>query len=505
VKKEHLEPQMNTDEHRSSVRLFRSPRWTERLASARTICVHLCSSVVATIFVSSCAVGPNYEKPEVATPAQFKETEGWVLAQPADMLPKGKWWEIFNDPVLNQLMEQVEVDNQTLRAAEARYSAARASVDAARSGLFPTLGLGADAGRSRRGDTPMARNYSVSLDARWEVDLWGRIRRQLEATRAGEEASAADLENVRLSIRAELASAYFQLRVVDVQRELLEDTVKAFESSFRIAQNRYNAGVAARVDVVQAESQVKSIQAQAIDLRVARAQLEHAIATLIGKPPAAFALEPVKFQVRIPEIPPGVPSTLLQRRPDVAAAERRMAAANARIGVAQAAYFPALGLTGSTGFASSSLSNLFSASSTFWSVGLGLAGTLLDFGARAAEVDISRAAYDETVANYRATVLQAMQEVEDNLAAVRWLAEESAVQQDAARLARESVLLTVNQYKAGTVGYLNVALVQASQLSEERSTVQLIGRRLVATVALIRALGGEWSRSEPPAPAPRGP
>ena len=461
--------------------------------------------ICGLLLLSGCAIGPNYSKPETEIPPQFKESGDWVLAQPADMVEKGKWWEVFNDPILNQLMEQVEVDNQTLRAAEARYTSASASVDAARSALFPTLGVGADAGRSRRGEAPTARDYSVSLDARWEIDLWGRVRRLVEASRAGEEASAADLENARLSIRAELATAYFQLRVVDVQRELLEDTVKAFDASFRIAQNRYTAGVAARVDVVQAESQVKSTQAQAIDLRVARAQLEHAIATLIGKPPAAFSLEPVKFQVRIPEIPPGVPSTLLQRRPDVAAAERRMAAANARIGAAQAAYFPTLGLTGSTGFASSSLSNLFSASSTFWSLGVGLAGTLLDFGARSAAVDISRAAYDETVANYRATVLQAMQEVEDNLAALRWLAEESAVQQDAARLARESVLLTVNQYKAGTVGYLNVALVQASQLSEERSTVQLIGRRLVATVALIRALGGEWSRSEPPAPVPRAP
>ena len=247
------------------------------------------------------------------------------------------------------------------------------------------------------------------------------------------------------------------------------------------------------------------MQAQAIDLRVARAQLEHAIATLIGKPPAAFSLEPARFQVRIPEIPPGVPSTLLQRRPDVAAAERRMAAANARIGVAQAAYFPSLSLTGSGGFASSSLSSLFTAPSRIWSLGLGLAGTLLDFGARAAEVDISRAAYDETVANYRAAVLQAMQEVEDNLAALRWLKEEGVVQQDAARLARESVVLTVNQYKAGTVGYLNVTQVQATQLAEERSTVQLLGRRLAATVALIRALGGDWSLSAPPAPGRRAP
>ncbi len=250
--------------------------------------------------------------------------------------------------------------------------------------------------------------------------------------------------------------------------------------------------MSAKVDVVQAESQLKSVQAQAIDLRITRAQLEHAIAVLIGKPPAAFALAATKFQPRIPDIPPGVPSTLVERRPDVATAERRMAAANARIGVAQAAYFPSFALSGSGGFASSSLSTLFSAPSRIWSLGLGLAGTLLDFGARGAEVDISRAAYDEAVANYRQSVLEAFQEVEDSLAAVRWLAEEGQVQQDAARLARESVALTLNQYKAGTVGYLNLVQVQATQLAEERSTVQLLGRRLAATVALIRALGGSW-------------
>ena len=450
------------------------------------------AAIMATVFLTSCAIGPNYSKPQVETPAAYKEAGDWVKATPSDAVPKGKWWEIFGDPVLNGLMEQVEVSNQTLKAAEARYTSARASVAAARSGLFPTLGAGADAGRSRRGSDGSTRSYSVTLNASWEVDLWGRIRRLVEASRAGEEASAADLANVRLSMQAELATNYFQLRVTDVQRELLDDTVKAFDASFKIAQNRYSAGVAAKVDVVQAESQLKSVQASAIDLKVTRAQLEHAIAVLAGKPPASFTLEPVKFQVKIPEIPPGVPSQLLERRPDVAGAERRMAAANAQVGVAQAAWFPALSLTGSGGFASSSLSNLFSVSNRVWSLGLGLAGTILDFGARGAQVDIARAGYDEAVADYRQAVLGAFQEVEDNLAAVRYLAEEGVVQADAARLARESVVLTVNQYKAGTVSYLNVTQVQATQLAEERNTVQLIGRRLAATVALIRSLGGSF-------------
>jgi NodT family efflux transporter outer membrane factor (OMF) lipoprotein len=471
------------------------------------ICVYLRLSADAFAFALSliltgCAIGPNYSKPDVEVPAQWKEAGDWVVAQPKDEVPKGKWWEAFGDPVLNGLMEQVSVSNQTLKAAEARYLQARAAVRSARSGFFPTVGASADASRAR-GTGP---RYSVALDARWEIDLWGRIRRLVEAARAGEEASAADLEGVKLSLQAELAIDYFQLRVTDVQRDLFDDTVKAFQASYNVTQNRYRAGVAAKVDVVQAESQLLSTQAQAIDLRSTRATLEHAIAVLVGKPPANFAIEPTPFspqvpnapptvpklRIDIPGVPPGVPTRLLERRPDIAAAERRMAADNARIGVAQAAYFPALTLTGSAGFASNALSSLFTAPSRFWSIGAGLAGTLLDFGARGAAVDISRAAYEETVANYRETVLVAFQEVEDQLAAIHWLTEENAVQQEAARAARESVVLTQNQYKAGTVSYLNVVQVQATQLSDERQTVILQGRRLAATVALIRALGGSW-------------
>ena len=452
-------------------------------------------AVCLSLAVTNCAVGPNYQRPGIETPPAYKEAGDWVVATPADAVAKGKWWEVFKDPLLNGLAEQVSVSNQTLAAAQARYRQARAAVNAARAGLFPTVGASGGASRGRRGEGATSSSYDVGLDARWEIDLWGGVRRLVEAGRAGEEASAADLENARLSLQAQLVTAYFQLRVTDVQRELLEDSVKAFQTSFRIAQNRYDAGVAAKVDVVQAESQLKSIEAQAIDLRATRAQLEHAIAVLTGKLPAAFTLETSKFAMRIPEIPPGLPSRLLERRPDVAAAERRMAQANARVGVAQAAYFPALSLTGSRGFASGALSTLFSAPSRVWSLGAGLAVTLLDFGARGArgaQVETARAAYDESVAEYRQAVLDAFQEVEDNLAVVHWLAEEGKVQQDAARLARESVVLTINQYKAGTVGYLNVVQVQATQLAEERQTVQLLGRRITATVALIRALGGAW-------------
>jgi len=453
---------------------------------------HVRSSAFAVLFIlSGCVVGPNYEKPEAVTPPAYKETGDWVVAKPADTVPKGQWWLAFDDPVLNELIEQVSVSNQTLAGAEARYRQSQAAVLGARSALFPTLGASGGAARSRTAAGTSSR-YDIGLDARWEVDLWGRVRRLVEAARAGEEASAADLAAVRLSLQAQLAIVYFQVRVADAGRVLLEATLKAFQSSFDVTSNRYRAGVVGKVDVVQAETQLKSVEAQLIDLRATRAQLEHAVAVLIGRPPALFTLEPWARPFHIPGVPPGVPSTLLERRPDIAAAERRMAAANAQIGVAQAAYYPSLSLTGGAGFASDSLSTLISSPSRVWALGLGLAGTILDFGARSADVDQARATYDEAVANYRQTVLEAFQEVEDNLAVVRWLGEEARVQDDATRLARESVTLTLNQYKAGTVGTLNVVIVQAAQLNEERSTVTLLGRRLAATVALIRALGGTW-------------
>jgi NodT family efflux transporter outer membrane factor (OMF) lipoprotein len=455
------------------------------------------------LFICSCAVGPNYSKPSAEAPTQWKEAGDWVVAQPKDAAPKGKWWEAFNDPVLNGLEEQVEVSNQTLAAAEARYRQARAAVQSARAGFFPTLTGSADATRSGGGGNSgfgtgvgagnsIGNRYSVSLDARWEIDLWGRIRRLVEAARAGEQASAADLEAAKLSIQAEIATDYFQLRVTDVTRDLLDDTVKAFQSSLDVTQNRYRAGVAGRVDVVQAEAQLLSTQAQAIDLRATRATLEHAIATLVGKAPANFSLAQAKLDAHIPDVPAAIPSTLLERRPDIAASERRVAAANAQIGVAEAAYFPALTLSGSGGYASNSLAHLFSAPNRIWSIGADLADTILDFGVRSAAVATARGAYDETVANYRQTVLTAFQDVEDNLASVHWLAEETKVEQEAVRAARESTALTVNQYKAGTVSFLNVVQVQATQLNEERTSVTLLGRRLAATVGLIRAMGGTW-------------
>ena len=461
-------------------------------------------------------VGPNYQRPESPQAAAFKEAGDWVVAQPADALPKGRWWAVFNDPVLDGLIDQANGGSFTLAAAEARYRQTQAAIGAARAQLFPTLGLNVGATRSGGGTSGSVAvdssgnavaggkttRYNIALDAGWEPDLWGRVRRQVESARASSEASQADLEAARLSLDAQLATAYFQLRTTDAQIVLIEDMVKAFETNYQLTKNRYAAGVAGRVDVVQAESQLRSAQADAIDLRATRAQLEHAIAVLAGKPPADVTLVPAKLDFHLPSVPPGLPSTLLERRPDIAAAERRVAAANAQIGVAQAAYYPSITLNGSVGRSTSSISKLFSVSNPTWSLGVGVAETLLDFGARRSQVEQARAAYDETVANYRQTVLTSMQDVEDNLAALHWLADETKVQQEAAQAARESVALTVNQYKAGTVSFLNVALVQATQLNAERSLVTLLGRRLAATVALIKAIGGTWEApATPPQPA----
>ena len=449
------------------------------------------AALASLVVLAGCAVGPDYSKPQAETPAAYKEAGDWVVAKPADAAPKGKWWEAFRDPVLDGLEEQVNVSNQTLKAAQARYSQALSAVQGARAQFFPALGVSANATRSHAADLD-TRRYDVALDASWEPDFWGRVRRQVESAGAAAQASAADVEAARLSLQAELATDYFQLRATDAGIAILEDTIKAFQTSYTLTRNRYRAGVAAKVDVVQSETQLKSTQADAIDLRASRAQLEHAIAVLTGHPPASFSIAPASVEARIPSIPPGLPSTLLERRPDIAAAERRMAEANANVGVAEAAYFPSLQLTASGGFAGASIANLVAAPNRAWSLGIAAAETLLDFGARESQVASARAAYDQAVANYRQTVLQGFQEVEDQLATLRYLEEESAVQQEAARAAHESVALTLNQYKAGTVSFLNVIIVQSAQLNQDRAVVTLAGRRLAASAALVRALGGAW-------------
>ncbi len=462
------------------------------------------AAVILALALAGCAVGPDYRRPDVEVSAAYKEAAGWKVAEPQDESSRGNWWEIFGDPQLSALIESVDISNQNVLLAEARFRQAQALAAQSRAALFPTLDANASITRSRSptgliGGTTAGRiidNRSVALNSSWEIDLWGRLRRALESSAASAQASAADLAAARLSAQAELASDYFQLRVLDVQKQLLDDTVTAFDKSLELTRNRYAAGVAAKVDVVQAETQLKSTLAQAIDTGVQRAQLEHAIAILIGKPPSEFSIAPVPLAVTMPRIPPGLPSELLERRPDVAAAERRAAAANAQIGVAKAAYFPSLTLSASGGFRSASATDLFTTPSRFWSIGPALAQSIFDAGLRSAQTEQAIAAYDATVAQYRQAVLAGFQEVEDNLAALRILEEEAKVQDDAVRAARESVLLTTNQYKAGIVSYINVVTVQTTQLSNERTAVGILGRRLIAAATLVKALGGGWSAAE---------
>jgi len=459
-------------------------------------------ALTLVLALGACSVGPDYVRPAIEKANSFKEAQGWKLAQPRDHLPRDKWWTLFNDPGLNQLEEQVEVSSQSLRIAEAQFRQAQALAQAARAGFFPTLsGSVATSRTGTKANNGVANSgHSLSLSASWEADIWGRIARTVESGDASLQASAADLQAARLSIQTTLAQNYFLLRAADEQKTLLERTVTDYRKSLQIVRNQYAAGTATRADIAQAETLLKATQAQAIDIGIQRAQLEHAIALLIGKPPALFMLAPGTLSATLPEISPGMPSELLERRPDIAAAERRVAAANAQIGVAQAAWFPALTLNAAAGFQSASLANWLSAPSRFWSLGPTLAASLLDGGLRQAHSEQALAAYDQSVAAYRQTVLGGLQETEDNLVALRLLADEAQVQDEAVQAAREALRLTTNQYRAGTVGYLNVVTVQVAAYNNERTALTILGRRLSAAVLLIKALGGGWSGFDKPTP-----
>ena len=472
--------------------------------------------------LAACAVGPDYRKPDADRPAAFKENADWKPAKPGDELKRGAWWEIFGDPALDALEAHVDGANQSLAQAEAQYRQAAALVSAARANFFPTVAVSASATRSARygnsssivsggtviggatGTTAsgvhIGNTYSLPFTASWEPDLWGRVRRTVEEQAANAQASAATLESTRLSLHAELAQDYFQLRIVDEQKRLLDDTVAAYRKSLELTENQYKVGVAARADVVQADTQLKTAQAQAIDLGISRAQLEHAIALLIGKTPAEFSLPAQRLTIAPPAIPVGVASELLERRPDVAAAERQVAAANAQIGVAESAFFPTLTLSAEAGFQSSSFSKWLTAPSRFWSLGPQLAETIFDGGARRSQTAAARAAYDAAVANYRETALAAFQNVEDELAALRILDAEAAAQAEAVRAAEESLRIANNQYRAGTVSYLNVVTAEATAYSNERNAINILSNRLTDSVALVKALGGGWNDSDLPKP-----
>ena len=454
---------------------------------------------LALLALAGCAIGPNYRRPTVDAPA-FKETGDWKPAEPGEQFPRGKWWQAYGDPVLNDLEDRLEISSITLRAAEAQYQQAQAAATIASAALFPAVEAQGSADRTRtaaHGSTPAAvlNSFGAGLTAGWEFDLWGRVRRSAEAGRAAAAAGAADLESVRLSLHAALAQTYFSLRVADTAQRLYKRIVTDYTRSLQMAQNRYTQGVDTRADVAAAETQLKTAQAQAIDLALQRAQLEHALALLLGQPPATFSLPPADLTVQPPAPPTLIPSQQLERRPDIAGAERRLAAACAQIGVAEGGYFPLISLSGSAGYQGSQFQHLFSAPNELWSVGAGAVMPLFESGKVRAEVRLARAAYDESLATYRQTVLAAFLEVEDNLAAAALLANEAAVQGEAVAAARQSATITLNQYKAGTVSYLDVVTAQSAQLNAERTAVELLGRRLNASVTLLKAAGGDWRRS----------
>jgi len=459
--------------------------------------------------LAACEVGPDYHRPSVEIPAGYKEATYqngilWKPGEPREAGSGGIWWQAFNDPTLDALVRQIDISNQNLKAAEAAYRAAHALVAEARAGYYPTVGVSASAQRSRASSGSSGfggrtiNEYDLSASVSWIPDIWGKVRRTVENSAATAQASAADLASARLSAQGELATDYFQLRIADQQRRLLDATAEAFSRSLEITRNQYNVGTAAKSDVMQAIEQLESTRALAINVGVLRSQLEHAIAVLIGKPPAEFSLPPEPLTIRLPAIPAGMPSDLLQRRPDIAAAERQMAAANARIGIAIGNYYPDLTLSASYGLFGTALGGLISASNAVWAVGPSVTETIFEGGLRAAEVENARATYEQEIATYRQTVLTGFQQVEDELAALDILARQAEVQDAALRASQQAVQLLLNQYRAGTVAYTSVVTAQATSLTDAQTALSLLQGRVLASVTLIEALGGGWDAGELP-------
>jgi NodT family efflux transporter outer membrane factor (OMF) lipoprotein len=463
---------------------------------------------LAVLPFTGCAVGPKYHPPVVQAPPAYKEVGDWKPAQPNDQNLGGEWWTIFQDPQLDALELQVNVSNQNLKAAEAQFRQARAALRYNRADYFPTVTAGLSGTRTRVSANRPPPNsifngitendFTLPVDVSYQADVWGRVRKNVESYREQAQASAADLATVNLSMHADLAIDYFQARSLDAQEQLLNSTVKQYEQALELNQNRFEGGIASEVEVEQAKTQLQTTRAAAIDVGVLRAQFEHAVAILIGKPPAEFSLPPLPLTAPPPRIPVSVPSELLERRPDIAAAERRVASANAQIGVAKSAYYPTISLGASGGFESASITTLLQGPSGLWSVGLSAVGTIFDGGKRRALTDQARAAYDSQVATYRQNVLTAFQQVEDNLAAARILENEARVQDEAVAAAQRSLDLSVTRYKGGVTSYLEVITAQNAALSNQVTAVNILGRRMSSTVLLIQALGGGWDRSSLP-------
>lgn len=460
--------------------------------------LHLLAAALL-LALGGCAVGPDYKTPATADVSTFKEAEGWVPAAPADALERGPWWRLFNDPVLDQLQSRVDVSNQNVALAVAAYAQARALVREQRASLFPSVTLDGGASRSRSSGNVITgttgrvgNNYQLSIGGSWEPDVWGRLGRAVDSATAGEQASAADLASAKLSAQGELAANYFSLRQTDAQKALLESTLTGYQRALEITQNRYTAGVAAKTDVLQAQTQLANAQADNAGLQRQRAQLEHAIAVLVGEAPGNFTLPPAEWKPVVPDVPVGVPSELLQRRPDIAAAERRVASANEQIGIAKSAYYPSLSLSASAGTGASRVADLFKASSSVWSIGLSAVQLIFDAGATGARVDGATAQHQQAVARYRQAVLVAFQDVEDQLAATRVLLTQQELRRQASTAADQVEQQILNRYRSGQVGYTEVITAQATALSARRALVQAMADRQTTAVALIQSLGGGW-------------
>ncbi|MDR3524263.1 MAG: efflux transporter outer membrane subunit [Acetobacteraceae bacterium] len=451
------------------------------------------------VLLAGCAVGPDYKRPEAISTPGFKELDGWKPAAPAELSNRGAWWSVFQDPDLDALEAQVEISNQTLRAAVAAYDQSVAVVAQARAALLPVVSTAPSVTRAQSAGTAHTRTTNTAeLNASWELDVWGRLRRTVQGDIATAQANAADLANATLSAQALLATDYFELRAADTLKALLERTVAEYRRALAITTNQYKAGTAARSDVITAQTQLQGAMSQSINAGVQRAQLEHAIAVLTGHPPSALTLRVAPLTSLVPVVPAGLPSELLERRPDIAAAERMMAVQNEQIGIAIAAYYPQVSLSAVYGFAGSPLSQLFDTANRVWSLGASAGQTLFDGGDRAADVRAARAVYDEAVANYRQTVLTAFQQVEDQLSTLRILQEQYAAQQEAVSLAQRAVDVTLNQYRAGTITYTAVITAQNTLLLDQQTLVSLQQQRLVASVTLVQAIGGGWSAADLP-------
>jgi NodT family efflux transporter outer membrane factor (OMF) lipoprotein len=455
---------------------------------------HLLAMAAFSFLASGCAVGPDYQRPSAVTPAAYKEANNWLPAAPADALDRGPWWTLFNDPVLNELASGIEVSNQNIAVASANYAQARALVREQRAALFPVITLNGSAAKSGGGasSSRTGNTYQANIGGSWEPDVWGRLSRGVDSASASSQASAADLASARLSAQGELATNYFSIRQTDAQQALLANTITGYQRTLQITQNRYAAGIAAKTDVLQAQTQLANAQAEALGLSRQRAQLEHAIAVLLGRAPADFTLASIQWTASVPEVPLGVPSTLLERRPDIAAAERRVAVANEQIGIAQSAFYPSMNLNASYGFSASAVSDLFSASNSLWSLGLSAAQVLFNASATRERVAGAQAAHDATIARYRQTVLTAFQNVEDQLAATRVLVQQQALLGQASQAADEAEAQMLNRYREGQVSYTEVVTAQVTALSARRALVQVQADRQTTAVALIQSLGGGW-------------